>query len=346
MPLANLGKGLNFMVRLRYKEPKRRKQYQPNIKLEEILLRMNRLLAPLEREEVHKLPKSHLPVLFLCYAPRSGSTILSQLLARTGCFNYVSNFLARYWLAPYVGGLLERELKLRRDYGNISLESEFGVTKAFMDPHEFGFFWNQWLPVKNLTVLTLQELKKIDIKSLQREINALKALSDKPFFFKSGIAGMNAGFLAKNIPHSRFIVIKRKYPYIAQSLYQSRQKFYGSEKHWWSIKPTRYKTLYKKDVYDQISGQVVEIYRDIEQQLKGRAHMTFWYEDICAHPHRILRNIFDFLSVSPPPHWDQFIPSKLKNNNQIKISKETFKKLTDSLHAYLKKCGVDAKNCI
>ena len=50
------------------------------------------------------------PIVFVLGAPRSGTTLLTQWLAASGHFGVPSNLLARFYEAPYIGGLVQRLL--------------------------------------------------------------------------------------------------------------------------------------------------------------------------------------------------------------------------------------------
>ena len=333
------------MVLLRYKEAQRVKKYQPSAYAENILTTVNKRLARVEKQAISRLPVSNQPMIFICYAPRSGSTILSQMLARTGCFNYVSNFMARFWSAPYIGGLLERELKIKEDVKNISLESEFGVTKNCADPHEFGFFWHNWLPCQKTTTLNQQELKRVKKEGLKKEVNAMLSLYDKPTFFKNGIAGMNATLLSKIFPNSFFVIIKRRYSFIAQSIYQSRITYLGSANQWWSIKPAVYEQLAERDVYAQIAGQIIEIYQELESSLEHLSHRVVQvkYEDFCHNPIRTIDTINQMIGYKPGKLWHKNVVRRLRSFNSMRIDKNTFKKLKGALSNYPRKWGLEKK---
>ena len=329
------------MSRLRYKEARRVKKYRPNVYVENLLHDMNASIRPLEKLSTGKFNKSDLALIFICYCPRSGSTVLAQTMARTGCFNYVSNFMARFWQAPYIGGIIERELNLRDHPMDVSLESEYGVTKSHLDPHEFGFFWNYWLPISSTTLANPKLFTPAQRKGLQNEINAMLHLYHKPFFFKSGIPGINAGLMQELFPNAYFIIMKRKYEYIAQSIYQGRKNYFNDINEWWSIKPSAYHKLSQKDVPSQIAGQIIETYRDIENQLAGNKNvMEVWYENFCAHPRSTINKIFKLLAYEPTGNWDKYIPKRLESSNTISISKTEFSRLKNAIDRYAR-TGMD-----
>ena len=60
----------------------------------------NRLVQPLERMLVRTHRDPSVPLLFIVGVPRSGTTLLYQLMCTHLDVGYVSNAMARWWMAP------------------------------------------------------------------------------------------------------------------------------------------------------------------------------------------------------------------------------------------------------
>jgi hypothetical protein len=298
---------------------------------EAVLEKANESLMSLERTLIANIPAVRTPILFFSYAPRSGSTVISQYLAKTGEFHYVSNYIARFWLSPYFAGLVEKKLDMRNmNESSIGFDSRYGVTRSIVEPHEFGFFWNRWLPYSEKTHrLSVLERKKIRKNELKKEINALASLYDKPFFVKNGIAGINAGVMAELFPTARFLVIKRKHEYTAQSLLETRNSLYGNINEWWSLRPTHYLIIKDLAPYEQVVKQVTEIYEDIEEELSGYKDRVYYvdYEVFCEKPVEVMEAIFNFLDYCPSEEWKMSVPHSLNLANRIRIEKKEFERI-------------------
>lgn len=105
---------------------------------------VNEALLQLEKSTYHDCTIKH-PFIFVFGLPRSGTTLLTQLLASTLNLGFINNFVARFWLAPVTGIRLARSLKLESQAN--SFRSEFGATAGLGDIHEFGYFWRHWLKI-------------------------------------------------------------------------------------------------------------------------------------------------------------------------------------------------------
>ena len=246
----------------------RQGQFSIDENFEQMLMQMNKALLPVEDRLLPQLEGTELPpVVFFCYAPRTGSSMISQYLARTGAFSYVSNITARFWEAPYMALRLEQQLNLRdpENYADKPIKSKFGVTSLPADPHEFGFFWRKILTTGAHDRVE-PELANPDTASyLKRKINAMRSVFDKPFFFKNGLAGYNSRYLKSVFPDARFIVITRHPFFIAQSLYLARKTLYKDTSHWCSLRPAALTDIISgaENEFDEIALQIKHIYKDI-----------------------------------------------------------------------------------
>src|SRR2546422_969456 len=88
-------------------------KYQKDPQQEEQLRQLNQILAPLEQELTKNFNAPTQPIVFVVGVPRSGTTLLAQALAATGGFGYPDNFIARFWMAPFVGAKIEQALRIK-----------------------------------------------------------------------------------------------------------------------------------------------------------------------------------------------------------------------------------------
>ena len=130
-------------------------------------------LALLEVEEGLRDPtpwENAPPIYFVIGAPRSGTTLLTQLLAYCFDFGYITNLAARFWLNPVIGIRLSREILGDTEP---SFKSHYANTSHAGDIHEFGQFWMShlglssaqdvdWMvPDEECASLTLRALRAI-----------------------------------------------------------------------------------------------------------------------------------------------------------------------------------------
>lgn len=282
----------------------RMRPFAPDEGFEALLAEANRAWAPLEATLIHEVPLPTHPLVIICYPPRSGSTLLGQLLARSGAFHYVTNFMARFWEAPYLAGLLEKRLGLRQTPFPAAVTSRYGVTQAPTDPHEFGFFWNHWLTFKADTHrIDPAAMTPEKTNGLRQELRAIRSLYDQPCFLKSDLVGLNPGFFHRLCEQVVFVVLRRELRYVAQSIYQARLDLYGRPDVYWSTRPSN-GVHRRRDLppAEQIALQLQGIYDDLYHDLEvtGAAFLEVQYERLCEQPEHEIERLLDWIGCATP----------------------------------------------
>lgn len=276
-------------------------RFRPDPDGQRVLFETNRQLQPLEISYFARAASIPDPELVLIsYVPRSGSTLLSQLLAATGRFNYVSNFQARFWLAPYIGGMLERIVS-PRDYQSIALTSNYGLTTSSVSPSEFSYFWKHWLHLDDSPTDTLTDTQwsQVDIEELRLQLRLIGSLHAGPLMFKKEWLGMNAGRFLQEFPTARVIHVRRNPCDVASSIHRARTEVYADVDHWWAGRPSNISELRELPWPEQIAGQIHGILRDIDRwrrQFPDR-FLTVDYETLVSTSEPTLQEICNWLGV-------------------------------------------------
>jgi Sulfotransferase family len=250
---------------------------------------------------------TELPIIYLVGLPRSGTTLLSQLVSRRLEVGYINNLIARFWLRPSVGIRLSRALLGGHRRDAIELASTYGVTSDVVGPHEFGYFWRHWLnldaqPTHNLTPAAEQLVDKSGLRNaLERE---LLAEFNMPVVFKNVICGFHASLLTGLHSRSLFVMIRRNLHDVAASILHARQQRYGDYRVWWSLKPSTYETISQIDNPGrQVAGQVKDCLAEMMAELARPMVNTIYveYEDLCLEPNMVLESISAKLAAMGTP---------------------------------------------
>jgi hypothetical protein len=262
---------------------------------------MNLMLESVEAMLTAGFEKPKKPVVFVVGAPRSGTTLLAQMLATTNAFGYVNNFVARFWYAPYVGQLLANSL----GYGwwKSNFKSRYGVTEGAREIHEFGHFWRRFLFGNEVERPRL----------LNQEIAALESLHSKPMLFKNLLVVTVMEEIYDTFPEVLFVSVARSPYYNLWSLYQSRLR-YGADK-WFSLKPRAYTDEWLEwPIEKQIGRQLAEIERDVFGARVPRLSVT--YSDLCRNPREIVVRIGSIADTTVTDHALKRIPDSFRCQNQ------------------------------
>ena len=277
------------------KEPERKGIYRKDLEAEAFLEQFNDCISGLEaRFENVSNPEVSRPI-FIVGPPRSGSTLLSQVLVGAG-FGYISNFVARFWRAPAAGIYLQKSLKVPDRKQRSTFSSDYGVTEGWFEPHEFGYYWNCWFDMGQDTHTLDETLRaRVDSQGLRRSVAAICAQFEKPVVFKNTTwCSTQADILASCLPKSVFVFIKRDVPSTAVSILKARRERYGSADVWWSNRPSTYRELKTKSPVVQVVGQVVHLLAETERSLSRvptERVVRLTYEDLCRNPRGAVREI-------------------------------------------------------
>jgi hypothetical protein len=238
-----------------------------------------------------------LPVIYVIGAPRSGTTLLSQLLSRYLEVGYIDNLIARFWMRPSAGIRLSETVLGRDRRQRIAFTSRHGVTQDAAGPHEFGYFWRRWLNLDHALThhLGADDLTRLDLAGLRRELRVeILASFGRPTVFKNVICGFQAEWLTRVHPRSLFVHVKRSVGPTARSILKSRMERYGSYDAWWSLKPSTFDDLQQiSDPAAQVVGQITACRREFEHELSrsGVTALTVDYDEMCRNPGSVLRNV-------------------------------------------------------
>lgn len=294
MSLPQNNNSIDFKSKSSFDRDQRIDKYKPDYSAEQILESINNDLSGVNEQIIKKLCGDSFPTIVITGVPRSGTTLLSQLLPSRYQVGYVSNLMARFYKAPLVGAWLQMQLirdviHSLRDYG-----SEHGVTAKVFEPHEFGFFWTQNLPCSddchgpgtNETELVsrLAELNRT-LKNISRAFGA-------PVLYKSVLTSFFFPELLKNT--DIFVVnIFRKKEDVIKSILKVREQRLGSKSKWWSLRPGGWQEMLSYPPEQQVTWQYDQIIAAISNGLKEAEHRSIEisFESLLQNPEVSLEKI-------------------------------------------------------
>lgn len=268
--------------------------YQRNDTLESLL---SGLASALETARRPERTGPELPALFIVGPPRTGSTYCLQWLAASGAFTYPSNFIARFWTAPFVGALIqtmvvEPAFDHRGELADarprpVDGRSEVGKTQGMLAPSEFWYFWRHHLPGDGDLGLDLSRATEAHFAGFRRELAQLCDVRGRPPVMKGKIVNHQITSFAGGFDKALFLFMDRDPLDAAWSLLEARRRIYGDEGRWWSFRTPDYDRLVGLPPMEQVMGQIQSIRRDVERQLSALpAHrwIRLDYAELCVNP--------------------------------------------------------------
>ena len=223
-------------------------------------------------------PLAHPPV-FIVGAPRSGSTLLFQLMVSRFDVGYLSNRDCRLYGAP---SLMRRLLGAPRPPG--AFVSEHGRSPGPEAPSECGEFWYRFFR-RSPQYVTLAEARPQQLRALRAAVRAFGDAAERPLVYKNLLCSLRIGPIAAALPEALFLVIRRDLVANAQSLLQARRRIRGDDAAWWSAEPPEIDRLRRlpphEQVVEQVRGIEAQIDRDREAVGADRFHEVR-YEALCG----------------------------------------------------------------
>ncbi len=277
-------------------------EYQRTDELESLLKFFAARLGPVEQREIAEMPLCDEPIVYVMGCARSGTTLVYQYLAQSGLFAYPSNFLSRFYYAPYLGAQLQKMLydcDFRDEIGGAvgaAFESQLGKTRGALSPHEFWYFWRRFFQFGETQQLNDAELASSDGQTFLRELRAIQTAFAKPLVLKGMILNWHIPYLAHLFSNSNFVIVQRDIADNAQSLLAARREFSGSEAAWYSFKPPGYEQVLSLTPPQQTAWQVLATNAAIQQgaaAIPQERVVHVSYEQFCAAPGSLLQEISD-----------------------------------------------------
>ncbi len=299
---------------------KRTAAYAKNPDYEGVVAKVNEQLAALPQSTTTAIEH---PIVFITGLPRSGTTLLYQALAATGAFGYPSNFMARFFARPAIGAQIQRLAEAWLVRGPMSFESSAGNTKAWYEPHEFGYFWERHFPFSEHHQPGASVLAALDTSALTQDFAELQDDVDGPLLFKNLILGYVNSFLATTYPTSRFVHMERPMFHVAQSLIHLRREFYGSDDVWLSATPSTADRLLQASAAKQVAHQIATLQAaldDTRSQVGPNRWHTLSYEEFCRSPRESTRAILAFSGVDPSEEALKALPHSFTHREAVALA--------------------------
>lgn len=280
--------------------------------------------------------KEEHPFIFIFGLPRSGTTLLTQLVANCFDIGYINNFTARFWKAPITGIKLSGILFDREKKSDF--KSDYGRTGGIADIHDFAYFWQRWLKIRHFSDL-------VDIKAKEKEIDwksLKKALLNIQGKFGKGLAA-KAIYLScfmkrcqELLQRALFVYVERNELDVAVSILDARRKFQTNVKIWWGAWPPEYPKIKDLPYMEQIAGQVYYLKKFYDEQIRSinaNNLVCLRLEDLCIDPLFELKKIElacnKICDNKPGLIQDPPLQFKLNLYNDRKREKEEFKRLLE-----------------
>lgn len=235
------------------------------------------------------------PPVFIVGPPRSGTTLLYQLIAFHLDVAYVNNFLARFWNAPAIGAHLSANVIGIEPQEDVI--SSLGSTDGLGGVHEFGYFWKRFF---HGPTDFEESISPEHAATMLREVGTMSRILGKRLVFKNLACGLRLGPLAQVFGKPLIIEIRRSPLANAMAILEGRKQYHGDEQTWWSLEPKNLEELKSLPVSAQIDSQIQGLREAVSERVEAAdvQHLVVEYEALCREPQITLEAVADFIGVS------------------------------------------------
>lgn len=291
---------------------------------------LDALLATRERALLSEDRGGREPLLLIVGPPRSGSTLLYQLLAATLPVSYFTNWSALFPRATITASRLGP--RPRGSAGAPDLDSFYGNTRGLRAPNDGFHAWNRWLGQDRYRAP--ERLDDETRAGMRRFFAAWTSVYPRPFLNKNNRNASCVALLAATLENAIFIRTTRDPVYVAQSLLLAREAIQGDRAAAWGLgseRPDR-----QADPIEDVAGQVDHVERSLDAQCASVAPgriVNVQYEDLCRDPSSVVRRVYGTV-------WDdetlaaasiETIPP-LENTNVRRLQAGEFDALARAVH--------------
>jgi hypothetical protein len=280
----------------------------------------DRALAREERRLMASEPARELPLILIVGPPRSGSTMLAQVLASVLDVGFATNLESMFPRSPLTA---TRLLQRWQHSPSHELRSCYGVTSGWQGLNDAFFHWDRFLgddryaprvPVDEGTAL-----------QMRRHFAHWTSIADKPILNKNNRNLACAATLARALPTALLLCTWRSPLAIAQSLLRARRWVQGSVERGWG--------LHARDAspaagefaaVDAVADQVEQL-EGTRQRERAAVPASRWldvsYEQFCANPRRLVERILLRVpGLTLRPDWQRALQTKLEPATRIHLS--------------------------
>ena len=270
--------------------------------------------------------------IFIYGLPRSGSSLLYEMICSSSNISFINNFISKFWQNPSVG------IKLNSIFGfenfNASYNSDIGkFTDSVSSPYEFMYFWDSIFNLNGDLDTSFSSDSFNDPNIVFNKINSILNSFNNSTLFKSQYwITYQVPLLRSIFPNAKFILIKRDPFFTAQSIYFARKKLNVSINHWWSIRPPGYQDYLSSSPISQIAFQVNSVNDFIYNSALTSQDLVLEYNDLCMDPLSSLKNISSFLSYDKVDFDLDLCPSPFVPSTKINLNKQDTFSLKEALN--------------
>ncbi|WP_149277691.1 sulfotransferase [Pareuzebyella sediminis] len=240
-----------------------------------------------EKRLYRKANEPEYPLILVCGPPRSGTTLVAQVLIKHLPVYYFNNLTSIFPNSPIVANKIFGRF-LKKGNKDVYFKSLYGRTPELWAPNDALYLWDRWTEVHRNTIpKTISPKNKL---KMQQFFGAVENYSGLPLVNKNNRLNTFANLVAETMDTAYFICLDRDPVYLAQSELIASRFIHGNEKVPYGVRfdeknePTKDQHV---DPIQQVCDQVLrhkKMMREQERLIGKERFIIVPYEEFCAKP--------------------------------------------------------------
>jgi hypothetical protein len=281
-----------------------------------------------EQRRYRKAPAPRLPLLFICGAPRTGTTLVQQVLINHLPFAFINNLTAVFPRAPLTANRIFRSAA---HAGGTAYHSYYGRTVGFSGPNDGLHLWDRWLGTDRTQVRTA--LTPVEQSEMRRFFGAMEQVFGRPVLAKNNNLNACASLVAEVFDRAFFICMTRDPLFLAQAQLRARLEIHGVEDIAYGLADTYGSGPGPADVVEDVCRQVLYHQHVAQAQQSRIGAERFWiveYEAFCQNPSALVDAVAVKVLGQPQPTPATRLPP-FTASNRVRIDPERFRHIAETL---------------
>ena len=291
---------------------------------------LDQLLRRFERRLYARAEAPKKPIVFVGGAPRSGTTILEQVLVGSLPVTYFNNLTAVFPRSPIMANRIFGRL-LRKP--SKELQNFYGRTSGFGNRNDGLHLWDRWLGNDRYRPPTAMAPEVAD--DMRRFFGAFEAAFGGPIINKNNALAICADVIGAALPTSHFVCIRRQPLYAVQSILGTREFIQGKREAPYGVGDPAYTAPPGSNPIEEVCAQVLYTERRMAELQKTLGPKRFWvieYEEFCEAPHVVVERVADeILGITIDSGAVRAAMPPLKSTNKSKLSPHEHERIEATL---------------
>ncbi|WP_417462994.1 sulfotransferase [Kordiimonas sp.] len=244
-------------------------------------------LHPLEVALTTRGREEECQICFIIGPPRSGTTLLFELLTTEFECAYFSNIAQRLYRCPVAATWLDKSAIKGRTG---SFDSAYGQLSGHAAPSENGRIWRYWMPGASPY---FAEGDGLEIKEMRQKIAGLCRILGSPMIVKYLHFQSEIPRIIECFPNAVFIHIERDWAENVRSILRARQKLNpNSHRQWFSTRPEGWEKYVDCDPVIQACAQVALCHAESQKNIPvSDKTIHIQYEELCEEQGASLQKV-------------------------------------------------------